>query len=277
MTRNKNRNKMRKQKRSNQRFAEDEAVIRYFEVRALDQLTADGKNAFTARAFNFNPLGSFTRDWVFNKADSYESYRISNITVTATPYTNLHTNMCQVNFYSRYDPFYNETDNDVDGSKQILFSDNTRFHTFLPRGFCTLFNGAPKLKRTSGSTDTSPLLPSNLQWYNTSDLWNNNLQNRWNLGTYLANGPAETKDYEFRLCARVTFKFRGRKGPNFADSVRMREANRGVEWMIPIVSFDNNDVTKRQTEKFLDSHNVKDFKTMKRYSVAGRPISDDEK
>lgn len=270
MTRRKNRNQTRKQKRN--RFAEDEAVIRYFEIQKLDQITLDGTNAFTARAFNFNPLGSFTRDWVLNKADSYESYRVSNITVTATPYSDLdQNNINQVNFYSRYDPFYNETNNDVDGSKQILFSDNTRFHTFLPRGFCVLFNGSPKLKRTSGSTETSPLLPNNMQWYNTSDLWNTNLQNRWNLGTYLATGPAETTDCSFRLCARVTFKFRGRKGPNFADTI-----NRGIEWMVPIESFENNEVTHKQCEKFLNSHNV-DYETMRRYGVAGRPISPDEK
>lgn len=188
-------------------------TFRYLQNVVLDQTSEDFN--FAIELVNFSPLGNYTKSWMLTKAEGYDKYRVRNINVKASPGKNLDiSRRAQTLMFSRYDPTYNELPNTLAGSTEIMFASNTRQQNFGKDGKVLLISGTPKLKRTSGSTASNPLLPVNLQWYNTSDLLNTNLQNRWNLGTVFFTTPKTTGDHiSVTLIVTVSVDFRMRKGP----------------------------------------------------------------
>lgn len=208
----------------------DEFTFRYLQNIPVNKMSSDF--LYSISQINFSPLGAYTKSWFTNKALGYDMYRVKHINVTATPGSNFGIDQRgQCNIFTRYDPAYNELPNAVASSTELMFASNTKQFNFGRNSKLNILSGAPKVKRTSGSTSSNPLLPSNLQWYNTSDLLNTNLQNRWNLGTVFVTLPLPPGGYDSEhlttisliVTAKVEFKLL--KGPISADETMISFMN----------------------------------------------------
>jgi hypothetical protein len=175
---------------------------------------------------DFTPMGNLTKEWFSHKVDQYDRYRVSRIQTTASAGSNTTAdNRPRIHIFARYDAAYHEIPATLTGANKLLFSNNAIHKTLGPMGIVRLVSGAPKLKRTSGSSANNPLLPSGLQWYNTSDLQNTNLQNRWNLGNILIVGPkglhptVDDEDVKITLMHTIDVEFKARRARNFTSAI----------------------------------------------------------